>query len=52
MYRLSKLGPKVMKAWKHYVEEEKQDKEKEKFRKEMWSKVTSWLDEIDEKRID
>jgi len=48
-FRTSVLGPKVIKAWRKYTYEAQQDKEKQKFQKEMWSKVSGWLDEIDEK---
>lgn len=46
-FRLTKLGPKVMDAWKREVHWQKQEKEKDKFRSEMWSKVNGWLSEID-----
>lgn len=47
-FRLTKLGPKVIKAWKMYTEDEKKEKEKQKFTSQMWDKVNCWLAEIDE----
>ena len=51
-FRLTKLGPKAIKAWKIFIENAKHDKEKEKFRSEIWSKVNGWLAEIDEKHTE
>jgi hypothetical protein len=48
-FRLTVVGPEILKGWKKYVRDEKEEKEKEKFKKEMWNKVSSWLDEIDQK---
>ena len=49
-FRLRIVGPKIMEAWKYYLEKEKRDKEKQKFKKDIMSKVNGWLTEIDDKR--
>lgn len=51
-FKLKQVGPKVIKVWQDYVEEVLKEKEREKYKSEMWNKVNSWLTELDEKHTD
>jgi hypothetical protein len=49
-FRVRIIAPKIIEAWKFYVDRQRIEKEKQKFKKDIWHKVNGWLDEIDEQR--
>jgi hypothetical protein len=51
-HRLFTLGKKILQKWREVKEDEIKEREREKFKNRMWSKVNTWLDEIDKKHLD
>jgi hypothetical protein len=47
-FRLVVIAPKVLKAWKEFVEEQKEEKLKEQFASAMWEKAQEWLSQAQE----
>jgi hypothetical protein len=48
-FRRSIVGPQVINSWKKYVQLNRNEKEKQRFKNDIWSKVNGWLTELDEK---
>lgn len=44
-FRVNVLGPKVIRAWKDYVEQVQEEKLKEQYANAMWEKAQEWLSE-------